>query len=174
MLKPKIEKLLNEQIVHELYSANLYLNMASWLSDHSLPGYAHWYYNQYQEEVDHAMIFFGYIAQAGDRPVIGAIDAPEDDWADVRAVLAKGLEHEQFVTSLIYNLVEAAEKAKDYKTVEFLRWFVSEQLEEEDNASTNLGRYDTIATDGAGLHALDAELGARVYTQTTYLDSYKM
>ncbi len=174
MLQPEIEKLLNEQIVAELYSSNLYLNMAAWFSERSLTGYAHWYYTQYQEEVDHAMIFFGYLAQAGGKPVIGAIDEPDSEWPDVKAVLAKGLAHEQYVTSLIYKIVDAATEAKDYKTVEFLKWFVNEQVEEEDNASTNLGRYEAIGTDGAGLHALDAELGARVYTQTTQIAGYQL
>ena len=163
MLQPEIEKLLNEQIVAELYSSNLYLNMAAWFSERSLTGYAHWYYTQYQEEVDHAMIFFGYLAQAGGKPVIGAIDEPDSEWPDVKAVLAKGLAHEQYVTSLIYKIVDAATEAKDYKTVEFLKWFVNEQVEEEDNAATNLKRFDLMGSDGKGLYMLDQELAARIY-----------
>lgn len=174
MLKPEIEKLLNEQIAAEMYSANLYLNMASWFSERSLSGYAHWFYVQYQEEMDHALIFFGYVSRAGGRPVVSAIDAPDAEWPDVKAVLAKSLAHEQYVTSLIYRIVDASAAAKDFKTVEFLKWFVTEQVEEEDNASTNLGRFEAIGTDGAGLHSLDAELAARVYTQTTQITGYQL
>ena len=71
------------------------------------------------------------------------------------------------------TLVDKANELKDFKTVEFLKWFVSEQVEEEDNASSNLGRFQAIGGDGAGLQALDAEMGARVYTQTTQLAEYK-
>ena len=173
MIDTKLEEMINDQIVKEIYSAHLYLNMASWFDERSLGGYAHWFYNQYLEELDHAMIFFGYLARVGGKPVIGAIDAPETDWESIEAVLAKSLSHEEYVTSLIYALVDKATELKDFKTVEFLKWFVNEQVEEEDNASSNLGRYQAIGTDGAGLQALDAEMAARVYTQTTQLTEYK-
>jgi ferritin len=77
------------------------------------------------------------------------------------------------VTSLIYAINEAALAVKDYKTVQFLDWFVQEQVEEEDNASTNLDRYDLFGADPKGLFSLDEEMGVRNYTQTAQVAVYE-
>jgi len=172
MIKPKVEALINEQIVKELYSANLYLSMSAWLSEHNLDGYANWYWVQYKEELDHAHIFYKYLIMAGGRAKIGAIDEPQQDFADLEAVLKKGLEHEQYVTSLIYNISNVANEENDLGTVELMQWFIKEQVEEEDNASNSLGRYHTFGGDSMGLYKLDQDMAARVYVQTTKAADY--
>jgi ferritin len=169
MFAPEVEKLLNEQIVAEIYSANLYLSMSAWLSEKSLDGYAHWYYVQYKEEMDHALILYNFILNAGGSVKLGAVDAPPTGFDSIEAILQQTLEHEQSVTALIYAIVEEASDAHDFKTTQFLDWFVKEQVEEEDNASTNIGRYQTFGGDSMGLHTLDQEMGVRVYAQTAQL-----
>jgi len=169
MFAPEIEQLINEQIVNEIYSAHLYLSMSAWLRKKDLDGYASWYYTQYKEESDHALIFYNFVLNAGGTVRLGAIDAPPDEFDSLQDVLARTLAHEELVTSLIYKIVDAATGVKDFKTVQFLDWFVKEQVEEEDNASTNIGRLRNFGGDAMGLHALDQEMGARVYTQTAQL-----
>ena len=169
MFAPDVEKLLNQQIVAEMYSANLYLSMSAWLRDKSLDGYAHWYYVQYKEEMDHALIFCNFMFNAGGRVKLGAIDAPPSDFDDLKAILKQTLAHEESVTALIYGIVDAAQAAHDFKTVQFLDWFVKEQVEEEDNASSNLGRWQNFGGDSMGMHALDQEMSVRAYTQTAQL-----
>jgi ferritin len=161
--------MLNKQIVNEIFSAHLYLSMSGWFRDKSLDGYAQWYYIQYQEEIDHALILFNYINDAGGRAKIGAIDEPQFEFESVRDVLVQGYEHEQKVTQSIYDISLAADEEHDLKTVEFLKWFVTEQVEEEDEASTNIGRYDILGTDGHGLYTLDRDMGTRTYTRAQYL-----
>jgi ferritin len=169
MLKPQVEELLNQQIVNEIFSAHLYLSMSGWLRDKSLDGYAQWYYIQYQEEIDHALIIFNYINEAGGRAKIGAVDAPQFEFENVRDVLVEAYKHEQLVTQMIYDISTAAQKENDLKTVEFLKWFVNEQVEEEDEASTNIGRYDILGNDGHGLYTLDRDMGTRTYSRTQFL-----
>ncbi|MDR0347262.1 MAG: ferritin [Coriobacteriales bacterium] len=173
MFDPKVEKLLNEQVVAEMYSANLYLSMSAWLDDHDYDGYSHWFYVQYKEEMDHALIIFNYIRSAGGVVKLGAIDAPPVEFDGIRDILTESLKHEQLVTSLIYAINAAALEVKDYKTVQFLDWFIKEQVEEEDNASTNLGRFDNFGGDPKGLLSLDQEMAVRVYAQTAQLALYE-
>jgi len=173
MFAPEIEKLLNEQIVNEIYSAHLYLSMSAWLRDRNLDGYAHWFYVQYKEEMDHALIQYNYVLNAGGRVLLGGIDTPPHEFDSLADVLQKSLEHEQLVTSLIYNIVDAANKAKDFKTTQFMDWFIKEQVEEEDNASTNIGRLKNFGDDPMGLLTLDQEAGARAYVQTAQLALYE-
>lgn len=169
MLKPEIEDLLNQQFVKEVYSAHLYLSMSAWLSEKSLNGYSHWFYVQYKEEMDHALIIHNYILNAGGSVKIGTVDAPPSDFESLKAILDKAYEHEQYVTSLIYNIAKTARELDDLKTVQFMDWFIKEQVEEEDNASDNIGRYALLGKDSMGLYTLDQEVGARTYTQTAYL-----
>ena len=74
-----------------------------------------------------------------------------------------GLEHERYVTGLIHVIYDAAYSVKDFRTMQFLDWFVKEQGEEEKNASELLKRFDLFGHDPKGLYMLDSELAARVY-----------
>ena len=83
---------------------------------------------------------------------------------ELKDPLNAGLEHERYVTSLIHNIYDAAYSAKDFRTMQFLDWFVKEQGEEETNAENLCKKMDLFGGDSKGLYMLDAELAARVYT----------
>jgi ferritin len=174
MLSPKIEELLNQQIKNEFYSAYLYLSMAAWLHDFGLNGYAHWFRVQAQEERDHAMIFMNYIIQANGRVHLYAIDEPNFEFKNVEELLDLNLSHEQMVTSLIYNIASTARDEKDFKTEEMIKWFITEQVEEEANAIDNINGYKLFGSDGKGLYMLDAQKATRVYAQASPLAAQAM
>ena len=71
---------------------------------------------------------------------------------------------EQYVTALINDIYAAALEAKDFRCQTFLQWFITEQLEEEDNAEDMITKMKLFGSDPKGLYALDAEYAARVYT----------
>jgi len=173
VLAPDIERLLNQQIVKEFYSAHLYLAMSAWLRDQNLDGYANWFYVQYKEELDHGLIIFNYILNAGGQAVVGAIDAPPTEFDGLEDILQKSLAHEREISASIDNIAAAAEQAKDFKTGHFLAWFIEEQVEEEDNAATSLGRLKNFGGNPAGLLALDQEYAARAYTPNAHLALYE-
>lgn len=58
MISEKMQKLMNEQINKELYSAYLYLSMVAYLEDKNLKGFANYFKVQVQEERDHKTNFF--------------------------------------------------------------------------------------------------------------------
>ena len=164
MLNKKVADLLENQINKEFYSAYLYLDMSNYYYANNLDGFGNWYKIQAQEERDHAMLFLEYLQNNGFAPKLGAIDAPDKEFKAFRDPLEAALEHEEYVTSLINNIYAAALKVHDYRTLQFLDWFVKEQGEEEKNANDILGRFDLFGGDAKGLYALDAELGGRVYS----------
>ena len=104
MLEETVARLINEQIVHELYSAYLYLDFAGYYEDEGLKGFANWYQVQAQEERDHAMLFRSYLLNNGCRPRLAAIPCPDKDYPDFSAPLEKGLEHERLVPRLIHTI----------------------------------------------------------------------
>lgn len=163
MLNQEVTKLLNEQINKELYSAYLYLDMANYYADQGLNGFENWFFIQTQEELDHALLIRQYLLNNGDTVKLAHIDAPNEKYSDFKAPLIKSLEHEQFVTASINNIYQAAHKINDFRTMQFLDWFIKEQGEEEKNADDNIKKFDLFAGDSKGLYMLDSEMKARVY-----------
>ena len=164
MLNKKVSDLLNEQINKELYSGYLYLDMNNYFDKRGLAGFANWYMIQAQEERDHAMLIYKYM-QNNDCPItLGAIAKPDKKFKKDMDVLKAGLEHEEYVTASIHAIYDAAYKVKDFRTMQFLDWFVKEQAEEEDNADDNIKKFELFGADSKGLYMLDSEMQARVYT----------
>ncbi len=164
MLNKEIAKLINEQVNKELYSAYLYLDFANYYADEGLDGFAHWYEIQAQEERDHAMMMRRYLIDNGVRVTFDKIEKPDKTFAAPIDALNAGYEHEQYVTSLINNIYARAFEIKDFKTMQFLDWFVKEQGEEEKNAEDQIKKFKMFGHDAKGLYALNQELAARVYT----------
>lgn len=169
MISKEMEAALNEQINAELWSAYLYLSMAMQFENAGQSGVANWFKVQFKEEQAHAEIFMNYINQRGGRVTLRAIDAVPTEWATPLDAFRATLEHEQKVTAMINNLFAMAEAEKDYATRDRLAWFVSEQVEEEDNARTLIDKFAMIGNDGMGLYMLNQELAGRTYTAPSIL-----
>ena len=163
MMNEKVVALLNQQVNKEFYSAYLYLNFSNYFEARGLSGFANWYKIQAQEERDHAMLFYQYLQNNNETVTLEAIDKPEADLTDDMSVLKAGLEHEYYVTSLINDIYAAAYEVKDFRTMQFLDWFVKEQGEEETNANDLISKMELFGSDPKSLYMLNSELGARVY-----------
>ena len=164
MVSKKVKDLLNNQVNAEFYSAYLYLDFSNYYKDAGLDGYANWYMIQAQEERDHAMLFIQYLQQQGEAVVLEAIDKPDKKYKKFIDPLQMGAEHERVVTDLINKIYAAAYEEHDFRTMQFLDWFVKEQAEEEDNADDNVTKFELFGNDSKGLYELDAEMKTRVYT----------
>ena len=163
MLDKKIADLLNEQVNKEFYSAYLYLDFANYYADEGLDGFANWYQVQAQEERDHAMMMRRYLIDNGVRVTFSKISKPDKTYKKHSDALEFGLEHEQFVTASIAEIYAAANELKDFKTMQFLDWFVKEQGEEEKNAENLIKKMKLFGSDAKGLYMLNQELAARTY-----------
>ena len=164
MMNEKVHRLLNEQINKEFYSAYLYLEFANYFGERGLDGFANWYMIQAQEERDHAMLFYQYLSNENQKITLDAIAKPDKEIKCDLDVLKAGLEHEEYVTSLIHDIYDAAHEVRDYRAMQFLDWFVKEQGEEETNANDLITKFELYAGDARGLYLLNQELAARVYS----------
>ncbi len=160
----KVCELLNQQINKEFYSAYLYLEFSNYFKSKGLDGFANWYMVQAQEERDHAMLFYTYMQNQNQEVVLEAIDKPETAFSCHADVLKAGLEHEEYVTSLINGIYSAAYDVKDFRTMQFLDWFVKEQSEEETNANDLISKMELFGSDPKSLYMLNQELSGRVYS----------
>ena len=164
MLKEKMLKALNEQINAEMYSSYLYLSMESYFQSISLTGFAAWMRGQVQEELFHGMKMYDYVCERGGRVSLETINKPDSSWKSAQAAFKHILKHEQLVTSLINDLVDLAMKERDHATLNFLQWFVAEQVEEEASVGEIVDKLKLIKDDTSGLFLLDAEMSKRVFT----------
>ena len=164
MFTDKVKKLLNEQITKEFFSAYLYLHFANYYEEQGLKGFANWFTVQAQEERDHALLFIKYMQNNEIKVTFEAIGKPDTVLKEHMDALTASLTHEQFVTASIHTIYEAAYESKDFRTMQFLDWFVKEQAEEEMNSSDNIKKMELFGTDSKGLYMLDQEMGTRMYT----------
>lgn len=169
MLSEKIEQALNKQINAEMWSAYLYLSMSAYCSSIGREGMANWFQVQFREEQDHARILFNYVLQRGGRVKLDAIAAVPTEWKSVLDVFESTLHHEEKVTAMINELVALSTEENDYATQSMLRWFIDEQVEEEENARQIIDNVRFLEGNSYGLYMFDKELGARTYTQPAVL-----
>ncbi len=162
-MEKKIADLLNAQINKEMYSAYLYLDMASFYTENGLNGFANWYEIQAKEEMDHAMLMYQFLHNNDEKVILDTIAKPGKTFSSLADPLAAGLEHEKYVTSLINTIYAAANDVNDFRTVQFLDWFIKEQGEEEKNAADLLTKMKLFGDDPRSLYLLNQELAARVY-----------
>ena len=160
----KVAYLLNDQINKEFYSAYLYLDMANFYSRKGLDGFANWYEIQAKEEQDHAMLMYQYLHNNDVEVTLEAIAKPDKAFSTLMDPLKAGLEHEKYVTSLINNIYSAAVAVNDFRTTQFLDWFIKEQGEEEKNSTDLITKMELFGDDARSLYMLNSELAGRVYS----------
>lgn len=164
MLKQEIIDKITAQINYELYSAYIYLDISNYYADNNLDGFANWFRIQTQEERDHAMLFMTYLLNNSAKVKLSDVKAPDITYTDFRHPAVLALEHEVKVTERIHDIYGAAYELKDFRTMQFLDWFVKEQNEEEKNTEDIIKKYDLFGSDPKSLYLLDSELASRVYT----------
>lgn len=163
MLSEKLEKSLNDQITFEFYSSYTYLAMSAFCESCDLSGFANFFRVQAKEELDHAMKLYDYVFQKGGKVVLGEIEQPKKEYDNMVDVFETGLSHERIVTNRIYDITDIATEEREHATISFLKWFIDEQVEEENNFNSLLKKVKRCENNSAALYMLDDELANRTY-----------
>ncbi len=151
-----IEKILNVQIEKESYSSHLYLSMASWAETSGYEGIAKWLYIQAEEERLHMLKFIHYVNERGGKAIISAIKTPPATFKDVADVFQSVLIHEEFITASINEIVALCNLEKDFTTLNFVQWFVAEQIQEEKSARAIIDKLKLLGKQN--LYVLDKDI----------------
>ena len=167
MISDKMTQALNEQVNREMYSAYLYMSMSSHCNQAGLKGFANWFMVQYHEEMLHAMKIYEYIQRQGAEVKLTAIQGPPSTFESPMDMFTQTLAHEQFITRSINELMELAIVEKDHASQIFLEWYVTEQVEEEENDNDIIAQLKFIKDNPQGLMMLDRELAGRMTTVPT-------
>ncbi len=163
MISKKIADLLNDQITDEQYAAQYYLSMSAWFSAQDLDGIANYFRVQSKEELMHADKMFDYLNDVGAEIRMGTIQQPPYQFENATDIFLRALAHEKLVTRGIFNILKNANDESDFATVSFLQWFVTEQVEEEANASQLVTKIKMVSENPSALYLFDQELAQRVF-----------
>ncbi|NEU31408.1 ferritin [bacterium LRH843] len=164
MLDDKLLKALNDQMNFEFFAAHSYLAMAAYCSDESLDGFANFFLVQAEEERYHGMKFYNFINVLGERATIQALPAPNNDFASVLDTFEKAFVQEKEVTKKIYHLSDLALDGREHATINFLKWFIEEQVEEEDLFDSIIQKLKRIDNDSNAFFMLDDEFSKRTFS----------
>lgn len=154
---------LNEQMNFEFYSSQVYLAMAAYCSSESYDGFANFFIVQAEEEKFHAMKIFNFINRVGKRAVVTGMDHPENEYSTMLDAFEHAYSHEQAVTQRIYDLSDVALSEREHATINFLKWFIDEQVEEEAAFDSIIQKLRRIDNDSNAFYMLDAELATRTF-----------
>jgi ferritin len=157
-LQDSVIDMLNQQIAMEAHSSATYLSMAAWCYSQGLNGCGKFFKEQSDEERAHMLKLFHYVADAGALSVSPDVTKIERTFEGLRDVLVKALETEIAITQNFNVITDHCHKVKDYQTSNFLQWYLTEQLEEEQQARRCLEIYDLIGTENGGLYRIDKEI----------------
>jgi ferritin len=161
MISKKMVEAITKQINAELYSSYLYMSMGYYASHINFKGAANWFFVQAQEEQTHATRFAKYLDSLGEHVTLAAIAQPPTTFRSLLDMFEETLKHEKKVTALINALADLAGKEGDHASSIMLQWFITEQIEEEQNATEIIATLKMIGDKGAGLIMLDKQLGSR-------------
>ena len=161
MITKEMSAALNKQIKEEFYASHLYLSMSAYADNKNLKGFAHWLRLQADEEREHALKIMDYLLSIGEPVTLDAIDKPPTEFGTPKTMFEAVLKHEQKVTGLIHKLFDQAVAEKDYRSQIMLQWFVTEQIEEEEQAQEILDKIEAVGEKSTAVWWIDKELGSR-------------
>lgn len=163
MITKELVKGLNDQMNFEFYSAHAYLATAAYCSDEGFDGFANFFLTQAEEERFHAMKFYHFINDMGEKAVVDNMPAPNNEFTSILDSFKKSLKHEKEVTKRIYKLADMALDEREHATMTFLNWFIEEQVEEEATFDTLIQKLKRIENDSNAFYLLETELGKRTF-----------
>jgi ferritin len=165
MISKKMADSLNNHMNLELYSSHIYLSMSSCANEMGLKGAANWFMVQYREEMAHFMKFYAYLVGQGVNIELLPSKAVPNTYKSLLEMMQRTLTHEELITKCINELSEQAVQEKDHATQIFLHWFVTEQVEEENNDRDLIAKLKLVGDNGQGILMIDAEMAQRVFVQ---------
>lgn len=161
MLSQTIAAALNKQVIMESESSQAYLAMASWADiQPGLDGVANFFYQQSDEERMHMLKLMKFINERGGFAVVPPLEQPILTYQSLQRCFQEFLKHEIAVSNSINELVNLCLNEKDYATYNFLQWYVTEQMEEENTARILNEKLELIGEDKSGLYLFDRDIMA--------------
>ena len=151
MISEPVRALLVAQIGHELGAHQMYMGIALSFERQSLNGWAKLFRDQAIEEAGHARRITSFLIDNEVPFDLPAVRSAVTAYGSASEAVQAALASEVRVTFLFDTLAAAATKAGDHRSLQFLQWFIDEQVVEE---RTMRGLVDLLAS---GVNLFQAE-----------------
>ena len=145
-------KLLIAQVGSEFGAHQVYLGISIYFTRQSLNGWAKFFRDQAIEEAEHGSKIIEFLVDNDVAFSLPAVPGAPTEYASARAAIEVAQASERKVTAQFEALATAAREAQDNRTLQFLHWFIAEQVEEERTVAALLDLVDS------GMNLFDAEL----------------
>ncbi|MGY5354515.1 ferritin [Wenyingzhuangia sp. IMCC45467] len=155
-IHPEVMDLLNNQIAMEMHASASYLAMASWCDQRELLNSKALFYEQAEEEREHAMKIFKFINDNGGAAISPSVDLVNNDFDSLLAIFEKSLEQEIAVSESIKKIFKKARNVDDFVSEAMLQWFITEQAEEEDKFRSIIDIFELM--EGMPLKMIDERI----------------
>lgn len=162
-MNEQLAKALNDQMNYEFYSAHVYLAMAAYCSSENVDGFANFFLVQAEEERFHGMKIYKFLNDRGKRATIQALPEPYNEYTSILEAFEQGYKHEVTNTERFYKLSDLAIDGREHATINFLKWFIDEQVEEEALFDGIIAKLKRIEKDSNALYMMDAEFATRTF-----------
>jgi ferritin len=137
---------LNAQVAREFAAAHQYTAIAAYYSGETFPQLASFFYAQADEEREHALKMVNYLLDTNSPVNLTGVEQPKTSFGDHIEPIRLALDQEKSVTVSISELFEVARETRDYRSEQFLDWFLGEQTEEESSMSDLLAVAERTAS----------------------------
>ena len=154
MISEPLARLLVEQVGHELGAHQRYLGISIYFQRQSLSGWAKVFRDQAIEEAQHAERIMSFLVDNEVRFELPALKSATTRYRTAKAAVETALDSEVKVTAQFEALASAASDAGDHRGLQFLQWFIDEQVEEERTVRALLDLIDS----GINLFQAEAHL----------------
>lgn len=143
MISDQASKLLVAQIGHEFTAHQLYMGISLYFERESLKGWAKLFHDQAVEEAGHGSKIMAFLIDNEVEFALPALRGAPTTYPSARAAVETALASEEKVTALFETMVNTTRDVKDNRSLQFLWWFVEEQVEEERTARALLDLIDS-------------------------------
>lgn len=151
MIAAEPQKLLVQQIAHELSAHQTYMGIALHFTRQSLNGWAKFFHDQAVEEAEHGWKIINFLIDNDVEFSLPQVGGAPTTYKSAREAVEVAQASERRVTAQFEAMANAAREAKDNRTLQFLQWFIEEQVEEERTMAALLDLLDS------GINLFDAQ-----------------
>jgi ferritin len=151
MIADQPKKLLVAQVASELTAHQTYMGISLHFTRHSLNGWAAFFHKQAIEEAEHGWKIINFLVDNDVEFSLPQVGGATTSYATARDAVLAAQASERKVTQQFEVLANAARDARDNRTLQFLQWFIEEQVEEERMTAALLDLLDS------GINLFDAQ-----------------
>ncbi len=147
MIDSKAAHQINEQVGHEFAAFLQYVAISTWFDAEALPELSRYFAKQSEEERMHAMKMVQFLNDTDQVVQLSAIPEPINSFSEVKEAIQLAYDQEKRVTEQIKAICDTAADARDRLTLNFMQWFLEEQVEEVASMDTLLKIVDRAGGD---------------------------